>query len=189
LPYNNYVERMMGKIIRIVLAISFLATALAVAGCSSEANPAPPNVTVGSAPGNMAPDFQLKDLDGRDLTLMELRGRPVLLNFWATWCGPCKAEMPLIQAIYEDEAWSERDLVILAIDIGEPVETVEKFIQENGLSFPILLDDTMEVAKAYNIRAIPTTFLINENGIIANITVGAFQSNKDLKDTLRKHFK
>ena len=170
----------MGRVLRIVIAISFLLAALAAAGCSPGANPAPSNVTVGSAPGNMAPDFQLKDLGGRDLTLSELRGSPVLLNFWASWCGPCKAEMPLIQAVYEDKAWSERGLVILAIDIGEPVETVEKFIQENGLSFTILLDGTMEVAKTYNIRAIPTTFLIDENGIIANITLGAFSNKKDL---------
>ena len=132
--------------------------------------------------GNSAPDFQLQSLDGESVSLSSLRGETVLLNFWATWCPPCRGEMPYIQGIYED--WVDRGLVILAVNIGESSSTVEDFMRSNNLSFTVLLDTTQGVAQSYAIQYIPTTFFIDKDGIIQDKLIGPFQSEKQIEDKL-----
>ena len=134
-------------------------------------------------PGKPAPDFQFKDPEGRASSLGELKGKPVLLNFWATWCGPCVHEMPFIQEIYDE--WSDKGLVILAIDVGESSATVKRFLQEHGFSFPVILDTGKIVAAKYNIRGYPTTFLINQDGEIVGYKVGAFRSKEEIESGIR----
>ena len=109
-----------------------------------------------------------------------------LINFWATWCPPCRSEMPYIQEVCEDKEWSDKGLVILAVDIGESPSTVENFMQSYNLTFPALLDINQAVALEYNIRGIPTTFLIDKEGIIQAIKVGAFSSKADIENSLSK---
>ena len=116
-------------------------------------------------------DFKLKDLDGKELSLSDLKGKKVFINFWATWCPPCKAEMPEIEKIYQETKNS--DLVIVAIEIGEPLSTVKPFINNNKYNFKVLLDLDQSVATKYGISAIPTSYFINKSGNIVSKNVGA----------------
>lgn len=125
--------------------------------------------------------LELKSLDGSTISLNDLRGQPVLLNFWATWCPPCRSEMPHIQELYEDPEWQARDLVILAVDIQESEATAREFMTSNGYSFTVLLDTKGEVARSYNVRGIPTTVIIDKDGIIRNERVGAFTSKAQIE--------
>ncbi len=149
-----------------------LTTVLLVAGCSSQATQV----------GELAPDFQLSNLEGQSVSLSDFRGEPVLVNFWASWCGPCRYEMPFIQEVYEE--WSASGLVILAINLGESLSTANDFMQSNNYSFPVLLDISQDVALEYNIRAIPTTFFIDEDGVIQAIKIGSFLSKTEIETML-----
>ncbi len=147
--------------------------------------PAPaPAPVQGPEVGKLAPDFKLQNLDGQSISLSDLQGKPVLLNFWATWCPPCRAEMPYIQQIYEE--WSDKGLEVLAIDIGESSSKVKEFLQSQGLSIPVLLDTEKNVAQEYNITGIPTTFFIDKDGIIQEKVIGAFPSKGAIEKNLSK---
>lgn len=117
----------------------------------------------GVSVGKLAPDFTLPTLDGGRVSLADYRGRTVFLNFWATWCPPCKEEMPFIEAIHREK---DRDVVVLGVDLGESRETVRAFARKNGITFPILLDGSTRVMEQYNVRYIPTSLFINPQGII-----------------------
>lgn len=158
----------------LTLAIVLMTSVLLVVGCSSPA----PQV------GKPAPDFQLPNLEGQVVSLSDFRGKPVLVNFWATWCSPCRFEMPFIQSIFEES--SDTGLVILAINIGETPSRVRDFIQSGNFSFLVLLDTNQDVALEYNIRGIPTTFFIDKEGVIQVIKVGAFSSMLEIKRSLSK---
>ncbi len=147
------------------------------------------NVTQGSQVGNLAPGFQLSSLDGKTVSLSELRGKPILLNFWATWCPFCQAERPLIQQIYDE--WQNKGLVVLTVDIigsrsTETLDNLASFMRNNKYSFPVLLDVNQEVTKSYNIKSTPTNFLIDKNGVIREVRVGAFPSKAALQDSLNQ---
>ncbi len=163
-------------ILAMVLTVSTIAT-----GCS--AGESPPR---GAEIGNLAPDFQLNDLDGQAVALSDFRGRPVLVNFWASWCPPCRAEMPFIQDIYANRKWADEGLVMLALDIGESPPTVREFVKNYGLTFPVLLDTNRDVSLEYRVAAIPTTFLIDRDGIIQEIRIGAFTSKTEIEESLKK---
>jgi peroxiredoxin len=120
--------------------------------------------------GAPAPDFELAALDGGRVRLNDLRGQVVALNFWATWCEPCRAEMPLL-----DEAaqtYAEAGLVILGIDADEPARLVADFRDELGLSFPLLLDPRGDVQQLYRVRGYPMTVFVDREGIIRVQHVG-----------------
>ena len=134
--------------------------------------------------GNLAPDFQLPNLDQEPLSLYDLRGKPVVLNFWASWCGPCRIEMPYLQEIHEE--YSEEGIVLLAINIGESPSAVEQFLQSNNYSFPVLLDTGGVVAQQYGAIYIPTTYLIDGDGIIQGKRIGPFISKGEIENELGK---
>jgi peroxiredoxin len=167
----------MDRLTRMIILTSIVLAGLAIASCSSNSAPAPAQPL---QEGVLAPDFQLQSLDGQAISLSSLQGRPVLLNFWATWCGPCQVEMPYIQEVSEDKDWVDQGLVILGINIGEESSDVEKFMEDNSLFFPVLLDTDATVAKAYNVRGIPTTFFIDKNGIIKDMKIGTFPTKADI---------
>jgi len=123
-------------------------------------------------PGNPAPDFTLKDLQGRDVKLSQFKGKPVLLNFWASWCEPCRLELPLIEATQQKH--QGQDLVILGVNNGEPPEVVQSFVNENHLTFPVVLDASNEVSRAYQVNGIPSSVFINSDGQIVNRHSGVF---------------
>ena len=169
----------MNRLPRIILAVILalvLAWGLVTAGCSSPA-PAPEI-------GKLAPDFELSNLDGQVVSLSDFRGKPIFLNFWATWCGPCRFEMPFIQKMYEE--LSSEGLVILAVNLQENPARVKKFVENLGFTFPVLLATNSEVPLAYNIRAIPATFFVDKNGIIQDIKMGAFANEVEIASRLNK---
>lgn len=116
-------------------------------------------------------DFKLKDLSGKYLSLSDLKGKNVLLNFWATWCPPCRGEMPEIEKLYQEI--KDSNLVIVAVDIGEPLSAVKTFIEQNKYNFKVLLDSDQSVAGQYGISAIPTSFFIDKEGNIVSKHTGA----------------
>jgi peroxiredoxin len=140
--------------------------------------------TIGTQVGNLAPNFQLNNLEGKTVSLGDLRGKPVILNFWATWCHPCVFEMPFLQRVYEEQ--SAEGLVLLAINIGGTSSQVKEFLQAHNLSLTALLDTKQDVAQRYNIQYIPTTFFIDKDGIIQVVKVGAFPSKETIEGDLYK---
>lgn len=114
--------------------------------------------------GDPAPAFTLTDLDGNRVSLSQFAERPVVLNFWATWCAPCRAEIPHLIEAYQREGG---EVVFLAISVDEPAGTVRRFAEEKGMPFPVLLDEGGRVASDYQVRAIPMTFFISRDGEIA----------------------
>lgn len=137
-------------------------------------NSIPVDSIPGPSIGLQAPDFELKTLDGQTLKLSQFRGKKVMLNFWATWCPPCKAEMPDMQTFYTEVG---DKIQILAVNI-DPEYDVAGFVKEMKINFPILLDENDEATNAYQILTIPTTFFIDEEGIIQNKFMGAMTIDK-----------
>jgi len=122
--------------------------------------------------GRRAPDFTLPTLDGEELTLSSLAGRPVLINFWASWCPPCREEMPYLQAA----ALANRELVVLAVDATHTernVAQVAAFVEEFGLTFPVALDRDGAVNELYLVRALPTSYFVDRSGVIRAKYLGA----------------
>ena len=129
---------------------------------------APPNPQVGFS----APDFTLDSLAGEPITLSDLRGQVVVLNLWASWCPPCRAEMPAMNAAYQK--FRDQGLVVLGVNttFQDDEAAARKAVQEWGLNFPIALDRDGETSKAYRLQAMPTTFFIGRDGVIRDIVFG-----------------
>ena len=161
----------------IAILVMILTSGLLIIGCATSSEPI-------AAVGNAAPDFQLQNLDGQSITLSDLKGKPVLINFWATWCGPCVSEMPYIQEIHEE--WSGKGLAMLAVNVGDSPSEVEHFLQNHNLSLPVLLDTKKVVAQKYNIRAFPTTFFLDKDGIIQVKVIGAFPNKAAIESRLNE---
>jgi peroxiredoxin len=128
--------------------------------------------------GQVMTNFTLKDTTGRQVSLQDYRGKVVLINVWATWCPPCQAEMPDLQAFYS--ANQQKGLVILAIDAGDELAEVKAFAQDYGLTFPILLDPQANLVKRMNIFDYPTSLVVDRQGTVRNIRIGKYTP-----DTLR----
>ncbi len=127
--------------------------------------------TIGSA----APDFDLTDLDGNDVHLADLRGSPVIVNFWASWCGPCVEEFPLLRAAAEQHA--DDGLVVLGIVYQDRSEAARAFMQSQGATWRALMDPDERVAQAYNIFAPPETYFIGRDGTIVARHIGQFTAD------------
>ncbi len=167
--------------IAVLLLVSSVAfSGILLSGCAGSG----PATEYGPEVGKLAPDFKLIGLDKQEVSLSGLRGKPVLLNFWATWCGPCRIEMPFLQEVYEE--WTGKGLVVLAVNLQENPTTVKKFVENGGLTFPVLLSPGNEVPLAYNIRGIPATFLIDADGVIRDIKIGAFSGVGEIESKLAK---
>ncbi len=134
---------------------------------SVEINQAEAN-NVGLQKGNVAPNFRLVLADGRHLSLHDLRGQPVLLNFWATWCGPCRLEMPEIVSL----AATNPDVVVLAINVQETIEQIQPFAEEFQMTVPVVRDTNGELRNLYEVRGMPTSVFIDRDGEIFTIWVG-----------------
>lgn len=127
-----------------------------------------PGVKVGEA----APDFTLKNMQGENVTLSDLRGKVVLVNFWASWCPPCRQEMPSMEELYQH--LQDREFEMLAINVEENgPDAVAKFLEDKSHSFPILFDPQTQAQRRYNVSRFPETFVVDRNGIVVEHVVGA----------------
>ena len=124
--------------------------------------------------GSAAPDFDLESLSGERLRLQDLSGKPVVINFWATWCIPCEAEMPLLQESYERNPGLE----VLAINFAEPSADVQAFVDKHGLTFDILLDPRAIVQSLYRVRGYPTTYFVDGEGVIQGVHIGVLSQRQ-----------
>ena len=162
-----------------------LAAALLLAGCGQTA--AEPSRPMEAAPQPTAgedafpmPDFTVYDGNSRPVKLSDYLGKPIVLNFWASWCGPCKSEMPAFQAVYQELG---DQVQFLMVDVGEHMDEGSAFIASAGYTFPVLYDVDGNAAYAYQVSAIPTTVFIRATGDIYTHHVGAMQE-ADLRATI-----
>ena len=119
----------------------------------------------------MAPNFRLENLNGQKVELKQLKGKVIFLNFWATWCGPCKEEMPSMEALYQQ--FKGKEFIFLAISVDyENKQKVKEFIEKHNYLFPVLIDPGCVTLDLFAVKAIPTTFLINKKGMIIGRAVG-----------------
>ncbi|GAB4426805.1 MAG: TlpA disulfide reductase family protein [Anaerolineae bacterium] len=124
----------------------------------------------GILPGQTAPNFSLTTLQGEPVQLSDYAGQVVMVNMWATWCPPCKAELPTIDAFYQEH--SADGFVVLAVNSQEAQSTVNTFISSTGFTFPVLLDSRGDVMGQYSVRALPTSFIIDRDGTVRHIHTG-----------------
>ncbi len=122
--------------------------------------------------GFLAPDFSLERLNGESITLSDLRGQPVLVNLWASWCGPCRLEMPAMERIYKE--YKDKGFVILAINTTyqDNLANVKAFIEEHNLTFPIILDQEGSTTQKYQLTVLPSSYFIDSEGIIQEVVIG-----------------
>ncbi len=119
----------------------------------------------------LMPELTLMTVDGRELDLTELKGKAVLVNFWATWCPPCRLEMPDLEAFYQQN--QADGVVVIAINAGEPAGMVDSYVDELGLSFDVLLDPTMQSMHAFRVASLPTSFFVDRDGVVRTRFAGA----------------
>ena len=134
--------------------------------------------------GGPVPHFQLETLRGSPAKISDYRGKVILLNFWATWCTPCKKEMPEIQAAYE--AFRDKNFVVLGVNFGEKPKEVERLVKEMGLTFPILLDRKVTVAERHDVVSLPVTFFIDPKGIIKERVFGGTLTKEDIEEVIQR---
>jgi peroxiredoxin len=134
--------------------------------------------------GRAAPDFLLERLDGGTLRLSDLQGKAVLVNFWATWCQPCRSEVPHLVTAYN--RYQEEGLEIVAVNLQEDEGTISGFVQEFGMQFPVVVDRSGDVADKYRVIGIPTSFFIDRSGVVRSIYTGPFvgqQSRQGIEES------
>lgn len=157
------------KIFKTLLMIC--CAALLLVGCG-EQDTGLQQVSAGAGKGQSAPDFTLNDMQGKKVSLADLKGKVVILNFWATWCPPCREEMPSMEMLYRK--FKDQGLVILAVNVEKDgAKLVQSFLQRSPYTFPILLDDDAEVQNRYKVFRFPETFIIDRNGNVVEKVVGA----------------
>jgi thiol-disulfide isomerase/thioredoxin len=138
----------------------------------------PDRPEVGVEVGKSAPNFELTDLDGNSVELSDYRGEKIFLNFWASWCPPCRAEMPDVQKLHEENF---DNFKIIAVNVGENRSTAAEFINENNLNFKVVLDNSQEISREYLVRGIPTSYFLDENGVIINKISGVISYQQMLE--------
>jgi peroxiredoxin len=178
----------MSKIQRIILYLLVLSTGaawIAISADTMTATEKPPAPQAGFA----APDFTLQTSAGEEYKLSKLKGNAVLVNLWATWCPPCRAEMPAIEKMYQE--YKDQGLVVLAINMTyqDDLANVPPFIQEYGLAFPVLLDETGVVGAAYQLRSLPSSYFIDRAGIIQEVVIGGPMSEALLRTRIEQILK
>lgn len=183
------VERSSGRTVRRTVACLVVVLAIA-AGIHlldaaeddvGGAAPVNPGSVSGAAPrvGAAAPDFEAMDLEGRPVRLSDLRGRPVWLNFWASWCPPCRAEIPDVEAAYRERR--DQGLVLLGISVGEDAATVRRYAETTGLSYTVVLDPDGSIAGRYRINGIPAHFFVDADGVVQAAQVSGLGQQAILK--------
>jgi len=166
---------------RIILYLLILIAGAAWIALSANTTNAAIGKTSAPQAGFSAPDFTLKTPSGEEYTLSKLTGNAVLVNLWATWCPPCRAEMPAIEKMYQE--YKDQGFVVLAVNMtyqDDPANVVP-FAQKYGLTFPILLEETGDVGAAYQLRSLPSSYFINRAGVIQEVVIGGPMSEALLR--------
>ena len=132
----------------------------------------PPGMSVEAREGSLAPDYLLKTLDGGEIRFSDLRGKAVIVNLWATWCGPCRKEMPQFVAAYD--RYREEGLEIIAVNVQESPSVIQPFVDDFGMDFPVALDKRGAVSDKYRILGLPMTYFIDRQGVIRDVFQGPF---------------
>jgi peroxiredoxin len=135
--------------------------------------------------GSPAPEIVLKDLQGRDVKLSDLRGKVVLVNFWATWCKPCKEEMPAMQASYDK--LRDKGFVVLAVNELEDTARVAEHIRTHGHTFEVVMDHNNQVANMYGVVGLPASFLIDPQGIVRERISGSLLTESRIEEMVKKY--
>lgn len=146
----------------------------------------PQSIPIGLEPEHRAPEIILSNLNGEKVSLEDFKGKKILLNFWATWCPPCKEEMPDMETLYKEN--KENDFVVLGVNMTNTESSEEKvaaFVEEYGLTFPILMDKNGKVSHAYELLSYPTTYFIDSDGIIRSKVVGAISKAHMYQEMMR----
>jgi len=120
--------------------------------------------------GNKAPDFTIKDITGRILSLSSLRGKTVLVSFWATWCPPCRNEMPSLNRLYK--SYKDHGFVVLAVSTDRNTSAVKNFLSQYPVDFPVFMDADMQTSRQYRVFSMPTAFLVDRSGVIIKRYLG-----------------
>lgn len=173
---------MLKKSLILLSTVVFILAAIYVINDYTKSNVPSSNIETVEEKKESAYDFTLKDLEGNTVSLKDFKGKKVFLNFWATWCSPCKSEMPDIEKLYNEN--KDSDLVILAVNMGDSKDTVKKFIDTNKYNFKVLLDVSQTVSNTYKIVSIPTSFFINKEGNIVHKHTGVM-SYEDMKNFIK----
>ncbi|HMB94450.1 MAG TPA: TlpA disulfide reductase family protein [Tepidisphaeraceae bacterium] len=143
-----------------------------------------------SLQGKLAPDFTLQTLDGKSVTLSAQKGSVVMIDMWATWCGPCRASLPHVQKISQDKALASRGLKVWAVNAKEEKQTAEKFVNQNNFTFTVPLDSAGQAMTDYKVTGIPTTVIVGRDGKIKNVFIGYGPgSDKQIEDALEAALK
>jgi len=145
-------------------------------------SPDSPPVKVGTRIGFAAPDFTLPTTGDKEFKLSDYRGKNVILNFWATWCGPCRFEVPSLKAL--QDKYNDGRTAIVAVNSLDNPDSAASYAAANGLNFVIPLDLRGDVSTLYNIRGMPTTYFINDKGIITSIKIGPFINMEEIEDRM-----
>jgi peroxiredoxin len=140
------------------------------------------DVKVGNRIGFTAPDFTLPTTDNKEFKLSDYRGKPVILNFWASWCGPCRYEVPAFKSFYEK--YGDEGVPIIAVNTQDNPDSAIAYAKSDGLKFTIPVDPQGKVANLYNVRGLPTTYFIDKNGIITSIKIGPFLFMEEIEDRM-----
>jgi peroxiredoxin len=141
-------------------------------GTPSSALQSSSNAPVGFQVGDVAPNFTLTTLDGKQVSLSDYRGKPVMLNFWYSTCPGCLAEIPGMQQFYASQRAADKDLVILGINSVDDAQNAQQFVQQEGMTYAIVMDNGGQVATLYSLTATPTSYFIDRQGIIRSAYVG-----------------
>jgi len=168
------------SILVLVLGLIWIALSAKNQAPADRSTPAPRS-------GFPAPDVNLVNLDGQEVQLGDFLGRPVLVNFWASWCPPCRAEMPTFQKIYTE--YESQGFVFLAVNSQESRAIALDYAQSNAFTFPVLLDEDGVVSNRYRIVSLPTTFFINRYGFISDVVYGGPISEAYLRIQVEKLLK
>ena len=162
---------LVGAAIGVILLFGFPQISSGSGGAGLEA------LEIAPVKGARAPDFTLQRVDGERLSLSGYRGRPVLINFWATWCAPCRIEMPFLQSRYEKYAESH-GLKILAVDFDESQPEVQAFAERFALTFDVLLDPGGDVQGLYQIRGYPSSYFVDAQGVVRVVHIGVMSEDQ-----------
>ncbi|HSW38437.1 MAG TPA: TlpA disulfide reductase family protein, partial [Acidobacteriota bacterium] len=150
---------------KIALGFVIICLALTFSSCKHPSYHSGPLVQIGA----VAPNFSLPDMNGREISLDQFRGKVVMLDFWASWCGPCRMTMPVIERLEREYA---DIMVTLAVNLNEPWETVHAYVKRNDIHSQVLLDELGRIGQRYGVHGIPVNFIIDREGIVRHIQEG-----------------